>query len=97
MELSTGNAARRDPLVREQLKKAQQARLVVKEKVAKGKIEASQYSELYEKQPDQVARRAVAEVEARARREARESRNADAIAAAKGSADVFEKAAGAKK
>lgn len=90
MELSAGSAARRDPEVRAELKKQQQARLAVKAKVLAGEIEASQYSEMYASQPEQVARKAIQDQVNRQRREARRAQSSAALANAKGGAAVFD-------
>jgi len=88
METSS-NAARRDPEVRAALKEQQLARVAIKKRVAAGEIEASEYSAMYEKQPEQVARRRVQDAESAKRRAARKTANAVALNNAYGGAEVF--------
>lgn len=86
---TTSNSARKDGAVRAALKEQQVARLAAKAKVCAGEIEASAYSAMYEKQPEQIARRKTQEATAAARRIARNTAVASGIANAQGGASAF--------
>ncbi len=88
MEL-TNNGARRDPDTRKALKDQQRARLAAKKKVAEGKMTTEEYSALFAKQPEQVARAAANEAAAAQRRAQKRASVTGAIANARGAVEVF--------
>ena len=88
METSS-NPARRNPDVRAALKKQQQARLALKQKMIDGEIEPEVYSKAYDSQPEQMQKRKVQEIESAKRRNARKAANTIALTNAQGGADAF--------
>lgn len=89
VDIALASTARRDPEVRKALKKEQITRLALKQEVIDGKRPATDYSELYAKHPDQVAKRKQQTAERAVRAEARDMAKKLGIANAEAGAELF--------
>ncbi len=88
MEIAVGGA-HKDPEVRAALKKAQLARLALKGEVSEGKRPASDYSEAYAKQPEQVAIKTLQTTQRQAEQDALDTAKRIRLSSAEAGASIF--------